>query len=147
MAGAVADIFISYAWGGESESVAKRVYNVLTANGHRVVMDKKDITYKDNIDAFEKRLGKGDYIVTIISDKYLKSMHCMNEMRCIERQDNVYKRIFPILLADAESIFTPQGRLTYLEFWKDEIVAFRKELEHSGIDSGMEQSTADLTRL
>ncbi len=141
------EIFISYAHGDESRAHAERLVKLLEEKGLKVVIDEKNVGYKDNIEDFEKRIGRGDCVITIISDKYLRSEHCMFEMVCIERRDEVYDRIFPIVLTDAHSIYNRSGRLNYQKYWTKERENFKKELDEIGPDAGMQSSIEDLNKL
>ena len=93
------EVFISYAWikattGAKTQDgIVSDIEKALNKN-FNVVIDKKYIKYKDNIKEFEERLGKGDKIVLVISDNFLKSKHCMYEVLKIQEKGNVYKRIF-----------------------------------------------------
>ena len=71
------------------------------ARGLCIVRDKKDLGYKGSIEAFEQRIGRGQCVALVISDKYLRSPHCMYEL--LKMQDNLAlrERIFPLVLADA----------------------------------------------
>ncbi|MBU4009688.1 MAG: toll/interleukin-1 receptor domain-containing protein, partial [Proteobacteria bacterium] len=140
------EVFISYAWEEKSHKIADSLDILLSEEKYKVTLDKKDLTYKDNIDHFEGRLGKGCYIITIISDKYLKSEHCMNEIVQIERRERVYDRIFPIILDDARGIYKPLNRLKYQTYWKDKIDEFKKEMMKHGIDGGLDGSTKELKK-
>ena len=42
-------------------------------DGYNVVRDKEDVGYKGSISDFMRTIGRGDFIVVAISDKYLKS--------------------------------------------------------------------------
>jgi len=140
------EIFISYAWEKHSQKIAKKICASLVEKKYTVVLDQKAIGYKGDIQEFEKRLGKGDYIITIISDKYLKSEHCMNEMLNIERKERVYNRIFPIVLDDARGIYQPLERLQYKAYWKTKTEELEKALKQHGFDGGLEVSVRDLNR-
>ncbi len=117
-------IFISYAWGGESEEIAERVDKAFQERGITIVRDKRDAGYKANILEFMERIGKGKCVITIISEKYLKSSNCMFELVEIAKNGDFYDRIFPIVLEDAK-IYKPISRLNYIKYWEDQI----KELE------------------
>ncbi len=117
-------IFISYAWGGESEEIAARVDKVFQERGITIVRDKRDAGFKANIQEFMERIGQGKCVITIISEKYLKSENCMFELVEIAKNGDFYDRIFPIVLGDAK-IYKPISRLNYIKHWEDQI----KELE------------------
>ena len=114
------EIFISYAWGGNSENMADEMYAVLTQAGYPVIRDKIHLGYKGNIKEFMQRIGQGSAIVVIISDKYLRSPNCMYEIVQIQQNGQLTDRIYPIVLPDA-NIYRPQNRLMYVEHWEKEV--------------------------
>ncbi len=118
----------------------------LTDKKYNVTLDRKDLAYKGNIAEFERRIGKGHCIITIISDRYLKSDHCMNEMLHIERKEEVFSRIFPIVLDDARGIYKPAGRLAYQAHWKKGIDEFKQAIDQHGVEAGLEHTMEDLTK-
>ncbi|NEU80077.1 COR domain-containing protein [Nostoc sp. UIC 10630] len=118
------EIFISYAWGGESEQFVNQLDETLQAKGIKIIRDKRDLGYKGLIKAFMERIGRGKCAIAVISDKYLKSPNCMFELVQIAKNGKFYDRIFPIVLADAQ-IYKPVARLKYIKHWEDEI----KELD------------------
>ncbi|MCG9911801.1 MAG: dynamin family protein [Flavobacteriales bacterium] len=129
------EVFISYAWitstnGKKShtdivDSIAKKLKKDFT-----VVLDKKDLKYKGNIKEFEKRLGNGNKIVLVVSDKFLKSKHCMFEVLKIVEKGNVYDRIFPVVMLDAD-IYNAKGILKYTKHWENEAALLNRELKKS----------------
>ncbi|MEH2307296.1 COR domain-containing protein, partial [Nostoc sp.] len=118
------EIFISYAWGGESEQFVNQLDETLQAKGIKIIRDKRDLGYKGLIKAFMERIGRGKCAIAVISDKYLKSPNCMFELVQIAKNGEFYNRIFPIVLADAE-IYKPVARLKYIKHWEEQI----KELD------------------
>ncbi|MEH2071894.1 MAG: COR domain-containing protein [Nostoc sp.] len=118
------EIFISYAWGGESEQFVNKLDEALQAKGIKIIRDKRDLGYKGLIKAFMERIGRGKCVIAVINDKYLKSPNCMFELVQIAKNGKFYDRIFPIVLADAQ-IYKPIARLKYIKHWEDEI----KELD------------------
>ena len=140
-------VYISYATGGKSEQTADTLYDLLKDKGYDPKLDKRDLKYKGGLLAYEKAIGQGDYIITIISDRYLKSIHCMNEMLFIRQKGNILKRIFPVIMDDAKGIYSKDSRLAYQAFWTREITNFEKQLNEVGFNPGMENSARDLNRL
>ncbi|MEH2156291.1 leucine-rich repeat domain-containing protein [Nostoc sp.] len=120
------EIFISYAWGGESEQFVNKLDETLQAKGIKIIRDKRDLGYKGLIKAFMERIGRGKCAIAVISDKYLKSPNCMFELVQIAKNGEFYNRIFPIVLADAQ-IYKAVARLKYIKHWEDEI----KELDEA----------------
>jgi internalin A len=120
------EIFISYAWGGESQKFVDQLEQTLQAKGIEIVRDNRDIGYKGLIKAFMKRIGRGKCVIAVISDKYLKSPNCMFELVQIAKNGEFYDRIFPIVLADAQ-IYKPIERIKYIKHWENQI----KELDEA----------------
>jgi hypothetical protein len=131
------EVFISYSWSdasepGESrEVIVNEICQQLEKEGLKIVRDKKDVCYKDDIRLFEERLGKGSYIILVVSDKFLRSKHCMFEVLTIMNHENVYKRIFPVILEDAR-IFDPVERMDYVDYWIDEESRLDKRVRRGG---------------
>ena len=117
-------VFISYAWGGESERIVNELDADLQAKGILVVRDKRDLGFKGMIRDFMRQLGEGHAVIVVISDKYLKSPNCMFELVEIARNKDLYDRVFPIVLGDAD-IYDPVNRIKYIKHWEDKI----KELD------------------
>ncbi|QMS88045.1 leucine-rich repeat domain-containing protein [Nostoc edaphicum CCNP1411] len=126
------EIFISYAWGGESEQFVNKLDGTFQAKGIKIIRDKRDLGYKGLIKVFMERIGRGKCAIVVISDKYLKSPNCMFELVQIAKNGEFYNRIFPIVLSDAQ-IYNPIARLQYIKHWEDKI----KEL-----DEGMRSVSA-----
>ena len=110
-------VFISYAWGGESEEVVNQIDSSLQKRGIKIVRDKRDLGYKGSIREFMERIGQGNCVIVVISDKYLHSPNCMFELVEIAEGKQFYDRIFPIVLADA-NIYDPIKRIEYVKFWE-----------------------------
>ena len=119
-------VFISYAWGGESERIVNELDSDLQSSGIRIVRDKRDLGFKGMIRDFMRQIGRGYAVVVIISDKYLRSPNCMYELVEIARNKDIYDRIFPIVLADAD-IYNPVSRIKYIKHWEDKL----KELDEA----------------
>jgi hypothetical protein len=120
------EVFISYAWRGESEELVNRLYEAFQARGIKIIRDKTELGYKGLIKEFMQRIGRGKYVVIVISDRYLKSPNCMYELIQISQNGDFYNRTFPIVLADAQ-IYDPVQRLRYIKHWEDK----KKELNEA----------------
>ena len=62
-------VFISYAWGGESEDLVNQLDTALQARGITVIRDKRDLGFKGRIKAFMEEIGRGKAVVVVISEK------------------------------------------------------------------------------
>jgi hypothetical protein len=111
-------IFISYAWGGEREEIVNQIDQVLQKRGLKITRDKRDLGYKGSIKEFMERIGQGNCVIVVVSDKYLRSPNCMFELVEIAENKQFHDRIFPIILGDAD-IYDPVKRLGYVKYWED----------------------------
>jgi internalin A len=137
-----AELFISYAWGDDTEEGQRRaaavdsICSALAAKNIDIHRDKADLSSGDRIREFMDRLIEGDLIVAVLSDKYLRSPFCMYELfgifrRCRDQAEGFLAHVIPIVLPDAK-IGRAVDRLKYAAFWKQE----RDELEQAtrGLD-------------
>ena len=124
-------VFISYAWGGQSEELVNQIDRSLQARGIKIVRDKRELEFKGSITEFMKRIGKGNCIIVVISDKYLRSPNCMFELVEIADNKQFHDRIFPIVLADA-NIYDPVQRLDYVKYWEDKLVKLDQAMKGVG---------------
>jgi len=122
------EIFISYAWGGESDYVVDLIYTTLKNNEYNIIRDKINLGYKGNIKQFMQSIGKGKFIIVVISDRYLKSANCMFEMLEIKKSGNVYDRIFPVVLEDAK-IYDEITRIDYINYWDESIQELKDKIK------------------
>jgi len=120
------EIFVSYAWKGESESLVERLCEAFASRGYTITRDKSAMTYKDSVKEFMERIGRGKFIIAVVSDKYMKSEYCMYEAYCMFQSPEVKERIFPIVLPDTD-IFSFKGQAVYLKYWHQEYKALEAE--------------------
>ncbi len=110
-------VFISYAWGDEREEIVNQIDKALQKRGIEITRDKRDLGYKGSIKEFMERIGQGDCVIVVVSDKYLRSQNCMFELIEIAENKEFHDRIFPIVLADA-NIYDPIKRIEYVKYWE-----------------------------
>ncbi len=110
-------VFISYAWGGEREELVNQIDQALQKRGLKIIRDKRELGYKGSITEFMERIGRGNCVIVVISDKYLRSPNCMFELVEIAERKQFYDRIFPVVLADA-NLYDPIKRIEYVKYWE-----------------------------
>jgi formylglycine-generating enzyme required for sulfatase activity len=125
-------VFVSYAWGGEREEVVNQIDEALKARGIKIVRDKRDLGYKGSIKEFMERIGQGNCVIVVISDKYLRSPNCMFELVEIADGKEFHERIFPVVLSDA-NIYDPLRRIEYIKFWEGKIGELDKAMREVGM--------------
>ena len=110
-------VFISYAWGDEREEIVNQIDQSLQKRKLKITRDKRDLGYKGSIKEFMERIGQGNCVIIVVSDKYLRSSNCMFELVEIADNKQFYDRVFPIVLSDA-SIYDPVKRIEYVKYWE-----------------------------
>jgi formylglycine-generating enzyme required for sulfatase activity len=110
-------VFISYAWNGESEEMVNQIEQSLQERGIQIVRDKRELNYKDLIGKFMERIGRGNCVIVVISDKYLRSPNCMFELVEIADGKQFHDRVFPVVLKDAD-IYDPIKLIEYVRYWE-----------------------------
>lgn len=124
-------VFISYAWGGESEETVNQIDQALQTRGLKILRDKRELGYKGSINAFMQRMGQGNCVIVVISDKYLRSPNCMYELVEIAEEKQFHDRVFPIVLSDAE-IYDPVTRLEYVKYWEEKLAKLDQAMRGVG---------------
>jgi internalin A len=114
-------------------------------SGTRLIRDREELNYKDSIRGFMKRLSKGNCVIVVISEKYLKSENCMFELTEIAKAQgsNLRERIFPIVLPDA-NIYKPINRVRYIKYWEQQTQELNAALKTVRADN-LAYLQADLT--
>ena len=129
------EVFISYTWRDQqSKPLVEKIEQAFQAKGIKIIRDTNAIGYKERFKEFMQRLSRGTCVILVISDQYLKSENCMYELVEIAKDKDFYKRIFPIILADA-NIFKSIERLKYIKYWEDEIEELNKAMKEVMADN------------
>ncbi|HET9907225.1 MAG TPA: toll/interleukin-1 receptor domain-containing protein [Anaerolineales bacterium] len=129
------EVFVSYAWGGEREEIVNQIDKSLQERGIKMIRDKRALGYKGSISQFMERIGQGNCVIVVISDKYLRSPNCMFELVEIAEGKQFHDRIFPIVLGDAD-IYDPVKRLGYVKHWeakRAELAAAMKDVDPANL--------------
>ncbi|MCK8064613.1 COR domain-containing protein [Vibrio sp. 1CM7H] len=145
------NVYFSYAWGKNEDDPKQKVcddiFNKLKSDTSiQIFRDRDSMNSGDSIEAFEKEIGKADFVFMIISEKSLyQSSHCMNELRLVyeraqnEKQEFVSK-VIPVIMDDAK-IDNPIDRLKVVKNWTQK----RDELDSIISEVGAEAAGAEST--
>ncbi len=116
------EIFISYAREGASLHVTEALDQFFQENGITIVRDTREIGYKGLINAYIQRLGRGKYVVVVLSDAYFTSKRCMHELLLLSEHQDFYDRIFPVIV-EGTNIDEPEDILKFTTYWEEKITA------------------------
>lgn len=125
------DIYLSYAWGGESEALADELQQVLADRGVSLRRDKHEMRAKDSIREFMTKIGQAGAVVLLISDKYLRSKYCMSELLQVFQAGSFKERIFFVVLSDAK-IYDAIDLLDYVKYWRDKKAELEEKIRGVG---------------
>ena len=128
-------VFISYAKGGEQEELANQIDQFLQLRGLVIIRDTRDLRYRGSLQAFMERVGRGNCVILVLSDSYLRSASCMFELVEIAENKQFHDRIFPLVLPDA-TIYDPVERLKYVRYWeekRDELDAALRSVDQANL--------------
>lgn len=90
-------VYISYKHDTAYEKSMNAIKTGLTKNGIAFSIDEIDIKYRDNIEEYEKKIGKAERVIMFVTASYLKSIDCMFEMTRIFGNKNVKERVYPVV--------------------------------------------------
>jgi internalin A len=116
--------------------VVERLCRTLEKENCQVVRDKTALRYGDLISTFMKTLGQADWVIVVLSAKYLHSHYCMTELYDIyqnarQKSQEFLNRIIPLVLADAR-IGTWRDRVAYAEYWETEFRGYGTSKDSGG---------------
>jgi len=134
--------YVSYAWNDKTdpsenlEEVVDGLCAEAKARDIHVHRDKDDIKLNGRISEFMARLARGDRIVVILSDRYLKSRACMTELYEIwlqaRAEDAAFLEKVRIFTHSGTKIFTPVDRARLAKHWADLYEEEKGVLEYMG---------------
>jgi TIR domain len=128
--------YVSYARGDASNKIVDDLCTAAEARGLRIARDKDELGLGQSISAFMRRIGAGDRIFVVLSDKYLRSPFCMFELSEIWRTSKhegsaFLKRVRVFALPDAK-VWEPEDWVDWAIYWKHEHAALEKRARDHG---------------
>jgi internalin A len=129
---------VSYAWTKESSDFVDQLCDRARIGGIDVIRDKTHLGLGERISKFMRRLGAGDRVFVILSEKYLRSPFCMSELLEVWREsrqeeDEFLQRIRVYRLPDAR-IGTPVERMKIAIFWREQFEELNALVKQHGAD-------------
>lgn len=124
-------------------------------NKHVDISVSRDINvtqYRDDLDEFMKTIRNHDFVVSIVTSKYLESLNCMYEITELMKDSNFNdKLLFIIVNQDDAKYYKEQNvydnfeagiynfnkRLSYIEYWNNRGAEMEKSLKNANLPSEM----------
>ncbi|WP_063608874.1 TIR domain-containing protein [Shouchella clausii] len=127
-------VFLSYCQKDSciADLVEERIKNKVRSV--QISRDIRDVKYKESFSKFMNSIGDHDFVITIISDQYLKSRNCMYEIVETMRDRNFLDKLFYVVIFEddvkyyndptstqiAADIYCLSGQENYLKYWQSE---------------------------
>lgn len=126
------NIFLSYSW--KDKEIVDQIDEDFQRIGILMQRDVRDGQYRKSIKQFMQNVRHTDYVLTVISDEFLKSENCMYELLELFQTRELGKRILPIVLENAK-IFDVKLRSEYYDYWDNQIDIYKEKLiKYTSID-------------
>lgn len=109
-------IFLSYCQ--KDSEIADLVESKLSGilqNEAVISRDIRDVKYRESFRKFMQTVDKHDYVIMLISDRYLKSRNCMYEMLEVVRNNDYNKKLFFIVLQERDKIYYSNEQVIPIE--------------------------------
>jgi internalin A len=123
LAGEPLPVYVSYAWGGESDRLVNDFARRLPQQ-FRLIQDKTTMRAGDWISRFMRDIGRAERVLVVLSEKYLKSVYCMRELlhiyhASLGERANFSERVVVLTLDDLK-FSRAADRLGYARYWQEE---------------------------
>ncbi|WP_157277382.1 hypothetical protein [Paenibacillus taiwanensis] len=111
-------------------------------NGRVVISrDINKLKFKDGLDEYMQTIKDHDYVISIVTDGYLRSLNCMYEVSELMRDSNYYDKLLFVIMSDKDiehydnkktivkaDVYSI-NRFDYISFWEDEKRAIDAKVE------------------
>jgi internalin A len=139
------EYFVSYAWGDstpegkERELIVDQFCAAAEKCGVTIVRDKHVLGLGDRISEFIQ--GRGNCVFIVLSDKYLRSPYCMNELyevwRNCRQDDKEFLRHVMIYTLPETAIRELYDKLEWAVFWMKKCAKVEEAIAKVGLESGL----------
>jgi len=154
-------IFISYCWA--DKVFADLIDDDFKKLGFTLTRDERDLRFKESIKNFMESIGKHDFVISIISDNYLKSVNCMYEISEVMRLREYKEKMLLVILNESDidllsdSVLKPKNysaniyevlsHIEYITFWEEEERKLSEKISMISEDVNKIQPLNELKRI
>lgn len=139
----VKTLFVSYK--SDDEPIADLIISRIEAKvGSEVCISRyTELEYKQSFREFMNSIEDHDFVMCIVSDKYLKSAACMYEVGEVIKNHHYTEKLLHIILGSEDAkyysdqskfapadVFNATSRLQYTVYWKDECEKLREAIRN-----------------
>lgn len=140
-------IFLSYCQ--KDSDIADLIEEKLTPyiqHDYGISRDVRDVAYKESFRKFMESIQEHEYVIMILSDRYMKSLNCMFEMLEVFKDSNYGKKLLFFVLSEedgkyyktpnagniAVDIYTTEGQTKYILYWQEELHKVDMQIQQIG---------------
>jgi internalin A len=137
-------IYVSFAWGDDEtdagrqrEAVVHGLCEMLDRSGYEVLRDDRELRHGEWISTFMKAIGRGDHVLVILSDKYLRSPFCMTELaytynRSLGEKKEFLDRVIPVVVEKVLNLGDWRTPIACIDYWQKELMEMEPHLSKFG---------------
>lgn len=132
----VKKVFLSYCH--KDNCIANLIENgimEIAKNKIEISRDIRKLKYKDSLDKYMQSIKQHDYVISIVSDGYLRSLPCMYEITELMKDRDYYNKLLFIIISDNDIMYYENkniaiedikaniyssSRFDYIKYWEDE---------------------------
>lgn len=118
-----------------------------------------DLQYKESFKAFMNTIQDYDFVLTVVSDTYLKRQACMYEVGEIIKDHHYKDKLLFVVLSEKERRFYgtnapeqigpniykgAENRLKYVDYWKKQFESLREKMSEIDDYEAISKATEDL---
>lgn len=129
-------VFLSYSH--KDTCIADIIENKIkeiAKNKIEISRDTQKLKYKDSLDEYMQSIKEHDFVISIVSDGYLRSTPCMYEVTELMRDRDYYNKLLFIIISEQDIKFYENkdieikdikaeiyssNRFDYIKYWEDE---------------------------
>ena len=131
-------MYVSYAWGGDSDALVDEFERRLP-NNFKLIRDKRAMRPGDWISRFMADIGRADLVLVVLSDKYLRSVYCMQELlhlfnTSLGERNELLRRMVPLVVGDLKCARV-RDREPFVTYWEEEYKTVDEILKRRGLGS------------
>ena len=126
----------------------------------RISRFTRDLGYRKSFKDFMNEISRHDFVLTIVSDKYLKSEACMYEVGEILKDHSYKDRLLFVVLSEKEvqyysgknidvkaDIYNHAGQISYIEYWEKRYEEVKIEMQRIKSEEARIESREKLREL
>ena len=119
---------------------------MLIKDNATISRDIRDVEYHESFKKFMQSIERHDYVITIISDSYIKSRNCMYEVLEVVKDSNFADKLIYIVLENGDSqyyktkptvdigadVYSTNAQTEYSKYWKRQEQDLQRQIDELG---------------